>query len=605
MFIINQIHAQIHSQLMNYEVQWWLGWSVSEDRAIVPDASELWRARMSGDYEAFWRNATPEQLRQYIEDKTEELQALEWESQFISWWAQHLIWSLTSIAEWRVAWYGPTDPEYQRIRNELIPRLIGIHTNTVRDIQRLRDEIHQALWDHIEQTPEPEENIERDEAIVAEMWTINNERFLTEVPVANRLEYITTPPMTLAQLEQDTRVTFTFHNNQELYMRTTLWQATAWEPRIRTFQDESWIIYTRRWLTGEFFSENGERLKIHEGTVLQVNQRVDDISEIQAQIEQKLEWFEGTDIERKIALEAQKKWYDHAFVLEVFSPLPEWLWEDNELSPIDRIRLEILLTDIARAEERFLYQRENSAHEVLDDDGRFTHYFASYFMQQNNSGRREEVMEAYGFTPEQIEETETYGRQTDWQINPEIQALIDAWGIDVVPEKQWILAQAVSTALRYRGRYETIASRTWIPWELIAGIHYRESSFNFNTYLHNWQPLGRRTTIVPVWILFHNWEDAAIDALTWPRASYGRPTQGDLRWQADFAERFNGLWYRNRWLMSPYVMAWSEAYERQWWMFVRDWVFSRETRDSRIWVMPIVMALRAHQWISTWSQLTS
>ena len=447
----------------------------------------------------------------------------------------------------------------------------------------------------------PEQEVDLDEEIVDQMWTLTNQEFLTQVPKANRLEYITNPSMTLAQVEQDTRVSFTFHDNHELYIKTTLWQATSWEPRIRAFQDESWTVFARRWLTGEFFSEHGDRLKIHEGTVLRVSSRVEDISEIQEEIDTRLEWFEWTDVENKIAQFALEKWYDHEFILLLFNEHPEALDEDGSLPHTTQIALELLLTDVARATERFMYLRENTEHLIEDDNGRLTHYFAAFVLNStNNSWRREEVMREYWFTPEQIESTQTYGRVTTG-VNPEIQALIDQWNLDVVPEKRWILAQAVSTALRHRSRYEAIAQRTWIPWELIAWIHYRESSFNFNTYLHNWQRLWTRTTIVPRWILFHSWDEAAIDALRWPRASYGNPTGDNLASQADFAERFNGLWYRNRGLLSPYVMAGSQAYERQWGMFVRDGVFSRWTRDPRVWVMPIVMALRAHQWLWTWS----
>lgn len=66
--------------------------------------------------------------------------------------------------------------------------------------------------------------------------------------------------------------------------------------------------------------------------------------------------------------------------------------------------------------------------------------------------------------------------------------------------------EAVSKALKAKG-YE-------VPWEVIAVIHQRESSGNFNTYLGNGQALNKKTTIVPKGRgPFSSWEEGAIDAL--------------------------------------------------------------------------------------------
>lgn len=49
--------------------------------------------------------------------------------------------------------------------------------------------------------------------------------------------------------------------------------------------------------------------------------------------------------------------------------------------------------------------------------------------------------------------------------------------------------------------YEEISRRKGIPPESITAIHYRESGCDFNTYLHNGDPLGQPTTHVTVVIL--------------------------------------------------------------------------------------------------------
>lgn len=188
---------------------------------------------------------------------------------------------------------------------------------------------------------------------------------------------------------------------------------------------------------------------------------------------------------------------------------------------------------------------------------------------------------------------------SDYTPSPEIMEILESGEVDIVPEKMHLVDQAVQVALQHQSRYEEISEATGIPWELIAGIHYRESSFNFDTYLHNGEQLGRTTTLVPAWLLFHDWGTAAEHALTQWNYQYGRPGEDDLAAQADFAERFNGLGYRNRGLNSPYVWAGTTQYEGQWGMFVADGQFDRGTSDPRVGVMPIVMVLRAQQWRST------
>ena len=71
-------------------------------------------------------------------------------------------------------------------------------------------------------------------------------------------------------------------------------------------------------------------------------------------------------------------------------------------------------------------------------------------------------------------------------------------------EKQW---KANS------GRYQAVAAKSGVPAQLVAAIHYREGSCNFGTYLHNGDPLGKKTVHVPAGILVNDWESAAVHAL--------------------------------------------------------------------------------------------
>ena len=51
------------------------------------------------------------------------------------------------------------------------------------------------------------------------------------------------------------------------------------------------------------------------------------------------------------------------------------------------------------------------------------------------------------------------------------------------------LDQIVNKILGYQTRYKTIEAQTGVPWWLIACLHARESSLNFNAHLHNGDPL--------------------------------------------------------------------------------------------------------------------
>jgi lysozyme family protein/peptidoglycan hydrolase-like protein with peptidoglycan-binding domain len=157
-------------------------------------------------------------------------------------------------------------------------------------------------------------------------------------------------------------------------------------------------------------------------------------------------------------------------------------------------------------------------------------------------------------------------------------------------QHQWASERFTQIWTDNRERYERVAAQTGVPAELIAAIHFRESSGNFNTYLHNGQPLGRRTTIVPVGVLFHDWEEAAVDALN--SKSYVRDDlqmtaeTTDMAAIATYAEYYNGLGYHYRDRSSAYVFAGTDQYTSG--KFVADGVFDPNVRDQQLGVVAMV-----------------
>ena len=111
--------------------------------------------------------------------------------------------------------------------------------------------------------------------------------------------------------------------------------------------------------------------------------------------------------------------------------------------------------------------------------------------------------------------------------------------------------------------YEEIANETGVPPELIAAIHYRESGCNFETYLHNGQPLGEPTTIVPKGRIFYDFSEAAIDALNSEQKNKDISLSKDdsIEMMMLFAELYNGTGYTDyKNTVSPYVYSGTDVY---------------------------------------------
>jgi lysozyme family protein len=146
---------------------------------------------------------------------------------------------------------------------------------------------------------------------------------------------------------------------------------------------------------------------------------------------------------------------------------------------------------------------------------------------------------------------------------------------------------------RNRDRYESVSDKTGVPWYVIAVIHQMESDFDFNTHLHNGDPLKGRTTQVPAGRPVggsppFDWEYSAIDALEYDRAtgvkSWDLPT---LFW---FLEGFNGWGYRvgqgrdttpkNR---SQYIYSASNHYVKG--RYTSDTVFDKDSVSEQVGCM--------------------
>jgi lysozyme family protein len=143
-----------------------------------------------------------------------------------------------------------------------------------------------------------------------------------------------------------------------------------------------------------------------------------------------------------------------------------------------------------------------------------------------------------------------------------------------------------SRILKAKSRYEYVANVVNVPWQLVAALHYREASLNFNTMLHNGDPLPGPTTHVPRGRgPFKSWEEAAIDALKYDEVMNLSVLEECLK----FAESFNGFGYRSKGIYSPYVWSGTNHYKSG--KYVADHVYNSTKRDDQLGVAVILLKL--------------
>ena len=92
---------------------------------------------------------------------------------------------------------------------------------------------------------------------------------------------------------------------------------------------------------------------------------------------------------------------------------------------------------------------------------------------------------------------------------------------------------------------------------------------------------------MPAGKYFTNWEDAAVDAIL--SVSRGSVDKNDLQSYYDYAERYNGLGYRNKGVPSPYVWAGTNNYTCG--KYVADGKYDPNTKDQQLGVAIMLKAL--------------
>lgn len=130
-------------------------------------------------------------------------------------------------------------------------------------------------------------------------------------------------------------------------------------------------------------------------------------------------------------------------------------------------------------------------------------------------------------------------------------------------------------------RYQTVETKTGVPWAVIAVIHERESSQSWTASLAQGDPWNKPSIHVPKHRgPFPSWEAAAEDALVICPPHAANWHDWTIGGALCLLEQYNGLGYAARGIPSPYVWASTDQYHRG--KYIADGHFDPNAIDHQL-----------------------
>lgn len=141
----------------------------------------------------------------------------------------------------------------------------------------------------------------------------------------------------------------------------------------------------------------------------------------------------------------------------------------------------------------------------------------------------------------------------------------------------------VNKLFSQKSLYENVGKPLGIPWFVVAVIHNMECSCDFNSHLHNGDPLSDYTVHVPsgrpaTGSPPFSWEASATDALTYKKFNVW--TDWSLAGILYKLELYNGWGYRKKGFVTPYLWSFSNHYTKG--KFVEDGVFDPNATSQQV-----------------------
>jgi lysozyme family protein len=173
--------------------------------------------------------------------------------------------------------------------------------------------------------------------------------------------------------------------------------------------------------------------------------------------------------------------------------------------------------------------------------------------------------------------------------NPDFEELAKIVSVDTEQNKRDYLKDIVIKVLKNKSRYLNAEKLTGVPWKLIAAIHFKESSLDFDCMIHNGEPLNIKSRIVPIGVgPFETWEASVVDSFK--REGSDKVDNWTFAQQLKFAEKYNGLGYRKHNIYSPYVFGFTNLSEEKG-GYPKDHVWDSSYPYKRPGVAAIIIAL--------------
>jgi len=159
--------------------------------------------------------------------------------------------------------------------------------------------------------------------------------------------------------------------------------------------------------------------------------------------------------------------------------------------------------------------------------------------------------------------------------------------------------RAAQRILRGKKAYKHVEAMTGVKWSVVGAIHYRESNCDFDTWLHNGDPMRyrngtpRRTVNVP-----RNrppdpsvdWFQGAYDALVTVEHLDGIKNYGPEHF-AYASEKMNGFGYRNPRINIPSPYLWGGSNHQKRGKYVSDGHYDPSHWDTQLGCMTVLKAL--------------
>lgn len=139
------------------------------------------------------------------------------------------------------------------------------------------------------------------------------------------------------------------------------------------------------------------------------------------------------------------------------------------------------------------------------------------------------------------------------------------WNQATVRKEKLHYVQTIANKIKgNRNWYDPVSAATHVPWDVIGGLHYRESDLDFNTHLHNGDPLYAKTRHVPrgrpPGDPPFKWTYSAIDAIKFDHLD--REQWRTITERLNNVEAFNGTGYYKYNVPSPYLYSMTTIYSR-------------------------------------------